>query len=115
MNELVIAAGLPSAVIGLGVWWIQHQIQKREEEDKAERKARQKEADDRERNRQSFELAIIKILDANYELSKATAKAVQRIPDAHCNGDMDGAIRNAGKKMDELKEFLRDQAVNNLN
>lgn len=114
MTELIIAAGIPSAVVGLGIWYIEHQIQKREAVDREERLRRQKETDDRERNRHSFELAIIQILDADYELSLATAKAVQRIPDAHCNGDMTDAIQNAGKKMDDLKEFLRDQAVENL-
>ena len=47
-------------------------------------------------------------------LAEATAKAVQRIPEAHCNGDMDGALHYAEKIKNEQREFLRKQAIDSL-
>ena len=51
---------------------------------------------------------------ASMALAEATAKAVQRIPDAHCNGDMHAALQYAEKIKNEQKDFLRQQAVESL-
>ena len=48
---------------------------------------------------------------ANNVLAVATAKAVQRIPDAKCNGDMTAALAEAAKIQKEEKEFLMRQGV----
>lgn len=40
--------------------------------------------------------------------------AVQRIPDAKCNGDMHAALEYAQKVKHEQKDFLREQALENL-
>ena len=104
MTELLIAAGVPSAVVGFGIWWIEHRLEKRQEHE-----------EENEKNRQRFETAVIKLLDADYTLSLATARAVQRIPDAKCNGDMEAAIIKASKDMSEFNAFLRDRAVEKLN
>ena len=45
---------------------------------------------------------------------KATAEAVQRIPDAHCNGDMHAALEYARKVKHEHKEFMTEQSVQAL-
>ena len=47
-------------------------------------------------------------------LATATAKAVQRIPDAHCNGDMTEALRRASEIQNEEKEFLLDQGIKHI-
>ena len=47
-------------------------------------------------------------------LGEATAKAVQRIPDAHCNGDMKGALEYATTVKHRQKEFLTKQGVSAL-
>ena len=39
-------------------------------------------------------------------LGEATARAVQRIPDAHCNGDMHAALKYATDIKHQQKEFL---------
>ena len=41
----------------------------------------------------------------------ATARAVQRIPDAHCNGDMHAAIDYAAKIKHAQKDFLTSQGI----
>lgn len=47
-------------------------------------------------------------------LAEATARAVQRIPDAHCNGDMDSALKQAAEIQKLEKEFLLDQGIKHI-
>lgn len=53
-------------------------------------------------------------VNAAIALGEATAKAVQRIPDAHCNGDMHAALEYAAKVKHEQKDFLTQQGVESL-
>lgn len=102
--------GVPSAITGLLVWWfkryIDKQDSKREEEEK-ERKAR-------EENTERLMLLIMHTSRANNILATATAKAVQRIPDAHCNGDMKEALERAAEIQKEEQQFLIDQGVKRI-
>ena len=41
----------------------------------------------------------------------AIAQAIQRIPDAHCNGDMTAALTEMGKIQDKEKQFLIDKGI----
>ena len=45
---------------------------------------------------------------------EATAKAVQRIPDAHCNGDMHDALNYAANIKHKQKDFLTKQGIHAL-
>lgn len=117
MNSLmaiVLAAGIPSAVVGFAFWWIERKIQKREDADKEERMKRQKETDNREERREQFEYHMLQSVNASMALSEATAKAVQRIPDAHCNGDMSQALEYADKVKKSQKEFMFAQGIKSL-
>ena len=51
---------------------------------------------------------------ASLALGEATARAVQRIPDAHCNGDMHAALDYAQKVKHEQKDFLNEQALKQI-
>ena len=75
---------------------------------------RQKEQDEREQAREKGELCIINCINASLALGEATAKAVQRIPDAKCNGDMHAALDYAQKVKHEQKDFLNSQALHQL-
>ena len=82
--------------------------------EKAEREERQKEVDAREQIREKNELCIINCVNASLALGEATARAVQRIPDAHCNGDMHAALDYAQKVKHEQKDFLNEQALKQI-
>lgn len=103
IGGLVTLLGLPTAVTGLCFWLLQQRITKR---DKAQ--------EDRERAREKNEVLIIKGMGAAIALGEATAEAVQRIPDAHCNGDMHAALEYARKIKHEHKEFLTERSVQAL-
>lgn len=101
--EIIIAMGVPSAITGLLVWWLKRYIDKRD-----------KKADEREQNTERLMLMIMQTSRATNVLAEATAKAVQRIPDAHCNGDMTEALRKAAEIQKEEQQFLIDQGVKHI-
>lgn len=111
---LIGAMCIPSAFTGFCFWLIQREINKRDEKDKADRTRRQQLLDEREATREKNELYIIKSVSASIALGEATARAVQRIPDAHCNGDMSAALEYAQAIKHEQKDFLHEQALKNL-
>lgn len=100
MESLLIAAGIPSAICGLLVWWLKRYIDKRE-----------KVREEHDRNMQELMMMIMQTGRANNVLAVATARAVQRIPDAKCNGDMTSALAEAAKIQKEEKDFLMRQGV----
>lgn len=101
--EFVIAMGIPTAITGLLVWWLKRHIDKRD-----------KQAEEREKNTEKLMLMIMQTSRATNVLAEATAKAVQRIPDAHCNGDMTAALDKAAKIQKEEQEFLIDQGIQRI-
>lgn len=112
MNELTMrslvftligAMGIPSAITGFAVWWLKRQIDKRAANN-----------DEKEKNIERMILLIAQNSRATYTVAKATAKAVQRIPEAHCNGDMAAALQQAEKFQMEEQQFLIDQGVKQI-
>lgn len=114
LETLVIAMSIPSAITGFCFWLLERKISKREEEEKAERTARQRSLDAREAAREKHILYLVKSVSAAITLGEATAKAVQRIPDAKCNGDMHDALDYAQQVKNEQKDFINEQALKNL-
>lgn len=101
--EIFIAMGIPSAITGLLVWWLKKQIDRRD-----------KKAEEREKNTEKLMLMIMQTSRATNVLAEATAKAVQRIPDAHCNGDMTAALQQAAKIQKDEQAFLIDQGIQHI-
>lgn len=105
--ELVIAfiaaMGIPTAITGLLVGWLKKHIDKRD-----------RRAEEREKNTEKLMLMIMQTSRANNILAEATARAVQRIPEAHCNGDMTEALEEAAKLQKEEQQFLIDQGVKHI-
>ena len=101
--EFAIAMGIPTAITGLLVWWLKRSIDKREAK-----------SAEREANTEKLMLMIMQTSRATNVLAEATAKAVQRIPDAHCNGDMTSALELAEKIQKEEQQFLLDQGIKHI-
>lgn len=99
----VAAMGIPTAVTGFLVWWLKRHIDKKD-----------KEREKREANTEKLMIMIMQNGKAAVVLAKATAKAVQRIPDAHCNGDMTAALEKAESIQKAEQEFLMDQGVQHI-
>lgn len=101
--DFLIAMGIPTAITGLLVWWLKRYIDKRD-----------KRAEEREKNTEQLMLIIMRNSRATNVLAEATARAVQRIPDAHCNGDMTAALELASKIQKEEKDFMFDQGIKHI-
>ena len=108
MTEIFQVLGIFSMFISA---LIQRNINQRDAEEQRRRTARQQELDQREQVRYQHELYMLKSIDAAIALGEATARAVQRIPDAHCNGDMHAALNYAQKVKHDRKDFLNEQAL----
>ena len=110
-----IIAGITAIAVGIIDYLSQRktkqEIKEEMKRNKAERLQREQ---DKETARKDFELCIIRGVMASNSLSEATAKAVQRIPDCHCNGDMTAALEEEGKAKKELQNFLARQGVDNI-
>lgn len=114
LGSLAALLGLPTALTGFFFWLVERKIQKRdmkkEKEDAAHREQAKKDAEAWE----SLQLITIQGVSAAIALGEATARAVQRIPDAHCNGDMHAALDYAAEIKHKQKDFLSRQGVHSM-
>lgn len=101
--ELAETWGIPGAIMGIIVWLLKKYIDKK----LAER-------EEREANMEKLLLMMMRTSRATNVLVEATAKAVQRIPEAHCNGDMTAALEKAAEIQKEEKDFLFDQGIKHI-
>ena len=100
MLDTILIFGIPAALTGLVVWWVKRKIEKNEQKHQ-----------EHEQNLESLVLMMMQSTRANTIGIQAIARAVQRIPDAHCNGDMTAALAEMEKVQKEEKAFLIDKSV----
>ena len=112
--NLIISFGLPTAMTGFFFWLLERRIDKKEKEEQKREEERLKKEEEQEKSRENYQLYLIKSVGAAIALGEATAKAVGRIPDAKCNGDMHAALEYATKVKHEEKDFLTKQSVEAL-
>lgn len=103
VTTLVLAMSIPSAITGFCFWLLERRIDRRE-----------KEQDKKDEARRKNEVIIIESVNAAIALGEATARAVQRIPDANCNGDMHGALEYATSIKHKHKNFITEQGIDAL-
>ena len=101
--NIFMAMGIPTAITGLFVWWLKKYI------DNYEHKR-----EEQEQNTERLMTMIMQTSRATNILATATAKAVQKIPDAHCNGDMTSALEEAARIQKVEKDFLLDQGIKHI-
>lgn len=99
----VVAMGIPSAITGLLVWWLKKHIDEREKKNET-----------REKNTEKLMLLLVRTGRATNVLAEATAKAVQRIPDAKCNGDMTKALERAKEMQEQERDFMFELGIEHM-
>lgn len=99
----IAAMGIPSAITGIAVGWLKKQMDKRDAQ-----------FEEKEKSTEKLILLIAQNSRATYTVAEATAKAVQRIPEAHCNGDMTSALTKAKALQMEEQQFLIDQGIKRI-
>ena len=94
---------IPTTVMGLIAWHYKRRIEKMETEAAA-----------REHNNEQYEFNVVQAVWAAIALSEATARAVQRIPDAKCNGDMHAALEYCATVKRTQKNQLAKMGIHAL-
>lgn len=101
---LVVACGLPSAIVGFFSRRIEKKIAQAEEEKKS-----------KDATRVKYEALMIELSVASLSLAEVTAEAVQKIPDAHCNGEMKSALSWSKEVKNKYHQFSREQTAKSVN
>lgn len=98
--ELILLFGIPSAITGLGIWWFKRRVE-----------ASEKKNQEQQQNIEALIMMIVQSSKANSIGITAIARAVQRIPDAKCNGDMTAALQQMEEIQMKEKQFLIDKGI----
>ena len=98
--ELIMLFGIPSAITGLGIWWFKRRVE-----------ASEKKNQEQQENIEALIMMIVQSSKANQIGITAIARAVQRIPDAQCNGDMTNALAEIEKIQQQEKQFLINKGI----
>lgn len=98
--ELIMLFGIPSAITGLGIWWFKRRVE-----------ASEKKNQEQQENIEALIMMMVQSSKANQIGITAIARAVQRIPDAQCNGDMTAALDEMEKIQQKEKQFLIDKGI----
>ena len=101
--EIILMFGIPTAITGFGIWLIKRKIEKNE-----------RQSTEKANNLQDLVLMMLQTTRANAVGITAVAKAIQRIPDAHCNGDMTKALEYMKAIQEKEKDFLMDKGVKHI-
>ncbi len=95
--QIFVAAGIPSGLFGLLIWYLKRKITRDE-----------KERDIHQKNLESLVLMMLQSTRANTVLCRATAEAVR---DGHCNGNMTAALAAVDKVAEAEKDFLLEKGI----
>lgn len=102
--NILLAIGLPSAIIGGVVSLFFHNISKKIEAERTEREAQ-------ERNRREYERFQVKMLTAVAKLGEANAIALQN---GKCNGETHKALDYLKEVKHDQRDFLVNQGIDHL-
>lgn len=97
------AAGIPSLITGLMCWEMKRRIEKTEK--KREQHQQQMEA---------LQAIILESVNGSIQLGEATARAVQRIPNACCNGDMTKALEDIAATKKRQQHMLMEAGIHGI-
>lgn len=97
---MLLAVGVPSGIVSFVI---------RRLEKKMDTAEKQRKEQDQERI--ELQKMLINATMDSLDLAKATAEAVQRIPDAHCNGEMRGALDKATATLTTFRSYEREQTA----
>ncbi len=103
ISQLLLTFGIPTAITGIGAFLIKRRIEKNEAK-----------AKEHEQNLETLVLMMMQTSRANTVGIAAIARAVQRIPDANCNGDMTAALEEMEKIQKKEQQFIIDKGIKYL-
>ncbi len=102
--QVILALGIPSAIIGGVATYIVHRFEKRE-------KAREEKKKQDDENRHKLELLQIRGTLAAMSLCEACAVALKN---GRTNGETESALAYEQQIKHEIRDFLAEQGVNHI-
>ena len=114
LSTLGISGAFFSVLLGFIGKRLEKKLDAHEAAAKAEADKQKAEQEKIEAARKQHETLLVQSVSASMALSEATARAVQRIPDARCNGDMHKALEYAAQVKHAQKDFLTKQGIDAL-
>ena len=112
--QLLLTFGVPSTIMSIFAAVITRKLDKHQKDLEKAAEVRRIQTAEKEKRNEEFLLLMLQSTTAAVVLSEATAKAVQRIPDAHCNGDMHSALEYAAEVQQKQKDFLLRMGIKSL-
>ena len=113
--SVLVSLGISGAFFSALLGFISKRLEKildaRDAAAKAEADKQKASQEKIEAARKHHEILLVQSVSASMALSEATARAVQRIPDAHCNGDMHKALEYSAQVRQAQKDFLTKQGI----
>ena len=104
VGTIVVAAGIPTAIVGFLVWLLERKMDRRFEE--------QKKA---EEEREQAMVLLIKSVNASIALGEAVAIGCKRSVElTGFNGEVEAAMKYAKDVKHEQKEFLQKKAIEHI-
>lgn len=103
VRTIIIAASIPSTIVSFLFWYLKKKITDQDKE--REKRAKKQEA---------LQLIILDSINGTMTLSEATARAVQRIPDAKCNGDMHAALDKITKVREKQQKLIIQEGIHGI-
>lgn len=97
MENTTILVIVFTAVLGFFVWLIENNIKKREERD-----------EQRDKDRQEFEILILESINANTDLCIANNIALKN---GKCNGESERAMARVSESKQKMQMFLAKKGV----
>ena len=98
--QLIAVFGIPTAITGIAVWFMKRRVERNET------KAKEHEA-----NLEALVLMMMQTTRANTVGITAIARAVQRIPDAQCNGDMTASLEEMAQIQKKEQQVIIDKGI----
>ena len=102
----LIALGVPAALVSFFFWLIKRYINKRDQQKETAQAVKEQQIAERDKRQEDMQMLMMQSIRACVILSEATARAVQRIPDAKCNGDMTKALAEVEDIQTKQKTYV---------
>lgn len=103
LKMILIESGFSAVIIGLVVGLMQKRFEKME-------KARE----EKERQQEALQIIILDSLNGCIQLSRASAVAISRIPDARCNGDIRKALSDIDETVQRQQKLITEAGVRGI-
>lgn len=108
---ICISAGVPSAVLSLGLWLIEQKLNRQHKESEEKRDEARQASEDAERRRERGQILLIDSVNASIKLSETIADGCKKSGLTGFNGNVEEAKKYAEAVRNEQNNYYRDIGI----